>query len=175
MRCFALVALAISSMAPRSAVADNKYTVTLVSVEANRTAWGDKGDQLQITLDDVVQPNKEPRPDDGKNSWKFSLKNRRLIDLTCFDDQPLGASFVIQLDAVQDNQNKHIGKVTATLQKEKGELRLDFEMKHGKRTRRLRRRQRSGDETFWVTRLFPADASANYILRFKIEAKSNTR
>ncbi len=171
MKCFGFLILAASLIAPCSAVACETYTVTLVSAWTNNTALGADTENVRFGIDGVVQSNKHRSTDDEKGFWHFHRKKSRRVDLTCLKDQQLGTSFTIELDAIHDSDKKHIGNVTVTLQDEDGELRLAFDMKHGERTRHLRRRYRNGDETLWVTRVVPADGSANYnyVLRFQIE------
>lgn len=170
MRHIGFVVLTFCVMGGSSLVyASDKYTVSLVSVVANRTPWKENHGGLKVRINDVQQPNKNPMRGDEKNLWTFEQSKKRTVDLTCLKARPLGNSFSVQLDAVHQNENKQVGKVVATLVEEDGEVRLAFEMKHGERVRRLRRRQRTGDDTLWLTRVFPVDGSANYILRFKIE------
>lgn len=167
--------LACSFLAPSQIFANDNYTVSLVSVVANRTPWEGHYGGLKIMVDDVPQPNKDPIKGDGNALWSFGQKRKRTVDLACFKAQPLGTSFSVQLTAVHKNDNKHIGKVDVTLVEENDEVRLAFEMKHGERVRRLRRRQRTGDDSLWLTRVFPVDGSANYILRFKIERSESQK
>ncbi|MDA1165892.1 MAG: hypothetical protein O3B13_22570 [Planctomycetota bacterium] len=183
MKCFAFVLLAASLVAPCSVVACDTYTVTLVSfvktktfsVVKTKSALGADAENVRFIIDDVVQANKHRAKDDGEDFWRCDRNQTRQVAMRCLTDQPLGTAFVIDLEVLNDNDKTHIGKATATLQREDGELRLAFEMKHGERTWQLRRRGSIGGETFWVTRIFPADRSANYVLRFKIETTRTTK
>lgn len=174
MQCLCFTILAALLIVPSSLVADDTYNVTLVSVYTNKPALGTDGDNVRLTIDGTVHSTKDPSNDGEKSLWRFDKRKTTRVDIPCVRNQPLEASFVIQLDAIGNNGKQTIGIVTATLKKEDDELRLAFEMKHGKRTRRLRRRMRTGARTIWVTRVFPLDGSANYVLGFEIKKAPET-
>lgn len=149
-----------------------RYTVTLLKVKENR--YPEKRTEpinVRLTIDDIVQQNKERTKDDGKDFWNFEPRDSREVNLTCLKGQPLGKSFVLQLDTVHHDGHNRVGKVKVTLRQEKGEVRPAFEMKHGKRTRELRRSGRKGGIKHWYTLVFPVEGtkSANFRLSFKID------
>ncbi len=131
---------------PHSVLASDTYAVRLVSVWTNKTALGGDSESIQFTIDNVVRPNKHPAKVDGKNDGHIDRSKTRYVDLVCLEGKPLGTSFAVQVDTIRDSSRKNIGKVIETLQQEDGELRLSFEMRHGKRTLRLRRRGRIDDK-----------------------------
>jgi len=168
---FVFVLLATFSIVPRAVAASETYAVTLVSVWTNKTALGNGSENVRFTIDNVVQSNKDRAKDNEEKLWHINRSKTRRIDLACLEGKPLGTSFAVQLDAIDENSAKNIGKVAATLQQEDGEPRLAFTMQHGNRTLRLRRRGGSDGNTVWVTRVFPDDRSSNYVLRFRITKK----
>ena len=129
---------------------------------------GDDTENVWLTIDDIVQLNEHRNREDGKDFWRVDRQKTRRVDLPCFAGQPVHKSFVLQLDAIHEDGNRRVGTVKVTLQREAGEVRQAYEMKHGERIRDLRRRARIDGETFWVTRVVPVDATANYVLKFKI-------
>ena len=173
----ALALLSAILLAPRVTLASDSYTVTLVSVWTNKTASGLDSETLRIEIDGDVLPNNRRGKNlnagnDAESGWRIERTKTQRTNATCLDSKPAGTSFVIDLFANQDGETTRIGTTNATIQREDGDAKLAFEMKHGKRTLRLRRRGRIDGNTFWLTRVFPDDRSSNYVLRFQITKKN---
>ena len=151
------------------ATASDAYTVTLASVWTNNTASGESSENIQFAVNDVLQTNNDRNEKEGATFWHVDRYQSRSIQLTCVESKPFGTSFSVKLNVVQDETKNEIGTVDVTLKEEKGEPSLAFEMQVGDRTTKLRKKLLSGEKTLWMTRVFPKDESANYVLRFRIK------